>query len=521
MPNIPSSVAELRDLALLGPKLSAGIPLEEWPVRLPPPGARGAKDIWRGVGWEEALEAMADAGFSVVRRVSAFRLRADRPEEFCLLWHPAGFLALADSYSRLGESEAGPLRRQANSVVIYFESDLGHGASAARASSGFPGSGGPSYGADAALRERRHVDVANGGDSFLSVLRSVLAVSRPLPLERWKDTSPHIDPGHFSIHPAGSGPSLASGASAAHLGKAWAESLPDPIRAIALRSVGDMEIVRSNLSSFAASEWIKQANRVEGLASRWASPETSQSIASWTEAIEALADGADPSSLDYASLLAESTPGGLHFLRALSASLRLPGVPEAFSLALGSLTDERLEHLANLPDAAGCTLGMSFFESARSPAFVSLSDEEPLDRGAEAFSALAARLGPRLALSSPSLSALGLLLSGSTGAAASYSFQSYPAHLPETAPALVSIAWRHGLRWDEGIRAPFAFLDAPSSNKDLRCSEPLDIPDPERSLDFLLGLPCPDSLRALLEARMLSLRASEAPESPPPARRAL
>lgn len=268
-------------------------------------------------------------------------------------------------------------------------------------------------------------------------------------------------------------------------------------------------------------EWIKQANRVEGLASRWASPETSQSIASWTEAIEALADGADPSSLDYASLLAESTPGGLHFLRALSASLRLPGVSEAFSLALGSLTDERLEHFANLPDAAGCTLGMSFFESARSPAFVSLSDEEPLDRGAEAFSALAARLGPRLALSSPSLSALGLLLSGSTGAAASYSFQSYPAHLPETAPALVSIAWRHGLRWDEGIRAPFAFLDASSSNKDLRCSEPLDIPDPERSLDFLLGLPCPDSLRALLEARMLSLRASEALESPPPARRAL
>ncbi len=501
MAAIPSDPAALRAKILESLEPAAEIPLSERSIPLP--RGRGAGDIFRDTSWPEAIRILSDLGFRIASRSLSRRGHSGAEDEFILFWHPAGALAMADSHTGYGRE------RTANRVRVHLLSSCGHGDVGARSAGSFPGSGGLRLLPDGTILSERDFDAVNGSDSLLCGLSAIQAGSRLLPLEEWPASRLYLDPGLYLPDPDEvERPELDPRAAA------WARSLPDPVRRVVEASLSPPETgARGPRRSrpLSSEPWIELAHRVEGLASRWPSSACSSAIASWGEALDRLADGDDPASLDYASLLSFVTPGGLHFLRALSCSLRIPGAAEAFSLALRCLPEERLESLANLPDAAGCTLGLSFFEAARKAPF---GDEEP-DFLSAPFSELSSRLGSRLALANPALSALGLLISGSSGPAAAYSFQRYPESLPDSAASLLSIAWRDGSEWAlPGLRAPFcARADSASSRPE--DTDALSIPDPQDALRFLLALPgLPAPIAAVLEARLLSLSSRAAPSGP-------
>lgn len=501
MATIPPDPAALRAKILDSLQPAAEIPLSERSIPLP--RGRGAGDIFRDTSWPEAIRILSDLGFRIASRSLSRRGHSGAEDEFILFWHPAGALAMADSYTEEGRE------RSANRVSVHLLSSCGHGDAGARRAGIFPGAGGSRFLSDGTVLSERDFDAVNGSDSLLCGLSAIQAGSRLLPLEDWPSSRLHIDPGLYLPEPDEvERPELDPRAAA------WSRDLPDPVRRVVEASLfpsDPFESPRQRSRQLSSMYWLELANRVEGLASRWPNAACSSAIASWGGVLDRLADGADPASLDYASLLSFSTPGGLHFLRALSCSLRIPGVSEAFSLALRSLSDERLEFLANLPDAAGCTLGLSFFEAARKAPF---GDEEP-DFLSAPFSELSSRLGSRLALANPALSALGLLISGSSGPAAAYSFQRYPESLPDSAASLLSIAWRDGSEWAlPGLRAPFcARADSASSRPE--DTDALSIPDPQDALRFLLALPgLPAPIAAVLEARLLSLSSRAAPSGP-------
>lgn len=332
--------------------------------------------------------------------------RDDKKDEFCLWRHPAGLLLSTDTYRGMTmPNPAGPGHEgvydpdflRFNSFHLYWQAHVGadRGRSEAALSEingSFVTEG------DGTFNGVFHESFTQDGEGLVPLLKAINKMGGLRPLEQWKDAFFYLNPGLYLEEKRQGESAQGKGPEDPKIKAermAFIKALPKDVRGVVLSQEPEMReraraLPRKNKTSD-FNDQLSQCAQVKGVS--FQTPSERKRLRAWDR-------GEFEGSFEALRAAGPCEVNGLH---AMALALDEPERSGA-KAALAALSDDELALLANAPDARGVSPFARCFELCRS------SSELVSESAFELMEALAARLGPRLELSSSRYSALNALL---------------------------------------------------------------------------------------------------------------
>ena len=405
---------------------------------------------------EQGARSLVELGFERLSLVESYHSDSDRRDgrsnEFSLWEHPQGIIASMDTTTGgfksggfgLNLENYDPTLRQVNSIYWTFQLEAGCGEHAVQGLGMVGGSGGAWVGADGSWAEKRSCSMQGGA---AGVLRAIQSTGRLIAFNEWAKPG---GLGGLSLPSqlwlgldGGAGVNEALNAPRGSVGlfEAWLSTLPERTRAgiEAARSKSESAGARINDVGPYLSRCVGAAGR------RWTTEAERRLHTVWSDWISD-ADGVEAIPQDAPEAFKVSECGATILQCLLSDCQNERSERLALSF-IQAAPLSKLSKVANALDGRGASAGMRCFEVCASGA-----GKETAWGAQRVFEALAARLGPRLRMSGPSASALGLLFSQ-----ADRPRRRDVVFMPSDAlEALFICAERHGAPWTAGgLRCPY------------------------------------------------------------------